>query len=135
MKKMLLLSLSLLTLTGIAPKAHAMENTGKNNNSIRKTANVLMNTGSEVMNSCFSFMYFHPFLTAFALTPVIPNKMAPIRRLAARYEDNPVILLAGIAIRANLLHIFSHEYLKERGVAHKRYSDGFLASQCSCDKV
>ncbi len=137
MKKTLLLSLSIVAFA-INP-IQAMDNPEKSK-ALESMKNSAINTGTEASDTAFKFIYRHPFITAIGISPFIPTKIAPFRQVAMKYHSvlNPWLpVAAGLLIRANLFSVFSHHYLKERGIKHEKNFSDWLATECSssCNNI
>lgn len=135
MKKLIFISLCALVAN---PMAITMDKPEKPS-VILGMKNIAINTSSSIVDTTFKFMYNHPFITAMAIAPLIPAAIAPFRRAAIKHSNSDngdtalLIIGAGLIVRANLLHIFSHQYLKERGIKHEENRAFLLATDCSCD--
>lgn len=111
---------------------------GKIENFATNAANVASTPLSKIGDFTFNFMYKYPFTTAIAIGPLVPNKVAPFRHLFKETKHRFVFLpfaslAAGIAIRANFLNIFSHQYLKENNIEHEDSTNPLLMNKCACN--
>ncbi|MCL4380617.1 hypothetical protein M1466_03980 [Candidatus Dependentiae bacterium] len=134
--KKILLSLAIVALINavVVNPAQAMNNSEKPT-VLKKAGNI----ATEFAGTIVKFTYDHPYLAAILATPLVPNKMAPFRRLYLQViqEGNRSIvdesvLLAGLAVRANLLNILSHTYLKQNDLEHQPNNGASLITKCSC---
>jgi hypothetical protein len=111
-----------------------------------KLGDFATSTASKIGDFTFNAMYKYPLVAAVAISPFVPNKVAPFRYLENSFYNKGrktlalASIAAGFAIRANLLNIIGHQYVKENNIEHNdsnnlffKLNNSLMINKCSCN--